>query len=104
MTLAGAVVLAVGAAGFVAFTFTGALYLDNKSSIDEACPKGVCPTDSALEDTEVLDQLGVANVIGLGVGVIGAAAGAILLWQGSTGDEAVSMSLGPAGAFLRGTF
>lgn len=103
LKVAGIVSLGVGAAGIVGFGVTGALYLGKKGSIDDACPSGVCPTKSALDDAGALDTLGLVNAISLGVGVVGVGLGSVLLWQGSK-QQTASLELGPGSLAARGRF
>jgi hypothetical protein len=77
----------VGGAGLVAFGVTGALWLGEKSTVDEECPARRCSPEG-LDAGDAGQTLGVVNAIALGVGVVGLAAGGVLLWASSADDPA----------------
>lgn len=99
----------VGGAGLVVFGVTGALWLGEKSTVDDQCPDRRC-TPEGLEAGDSGQTLGIVNAIGLGTFVAGAALGTILLVTASSGDdEAASapratLAVTPGGARISGAF
>ncbi len=67
----------VGAAGFIVFAIFGAMEKSTYSSLQNACPGNVCPPSKSGDVSSGKTQELVANV-GLGVGIVGVAAGATL--------------------------
>lgn len=96
----------VGVAGLAAFTVFGLMANSAYSDLQNSCPNNVCPQSKASErDSGKTDQL-IAN-IGLGVGIVGVAAGAtlfVLSLGGKQGPEATGLVIGPTALGWRGTF
>jgi hypothetical protein len=67
----------VGAAGFIVFAIFGAMERSTYSGLQSACPGNVCPPSKSGDVSNGKTQELVANV-GLGVGIVGVAAGATL--------------------------
>jgi len=74
----GWVALGVGAVGVLAGAVTGGIAIANKSALDEDCPDRQCPP-SQWDDVESYDKLRTYSTIGFSVGVVGLAAGTVLL-------------------------
>jgi len=90
--VAGFVVGGVGLAGFVAFGVTGGLMLGHQSTVDTNCDaaRRTC-NQAGLEAAKAGESLVIPNGVALGVGIAGAALGAILI---ITGGEKKPAALG----------
>lgn len=99
----------VGLAGLTLGLTAGAIYLDRRSSLRERCPDNRCAPELEGE-RDTLSALGVASVVGLGLGVAGAAVGTVLLivddGDATPGDARATVALGagPSGLWLQGAF
>ncbi len=92
----------IGGAALLASGITLALALSDKAELDDGCPDRVCPP--RLEDTRSRYQtLRIVSPVALGVGVIGAAIGAVLLLSGGEDAEDEQAWLVPDGLGVRGT-
>lgn len=95
----------VGVAGLAAFTVFGLMSNSAYSDLQNSCPNNVCPQSKASErDSGKTDQL-IAN-IGLGVGIVGVAAGAtlfVLSLGGRSAPAATGLVVGPTFVGLRGS-
>jgi hypothetical protein len=96
----------VGVAGLATFTIFGLMSNSNYSDLQNAChPVTACPGSKSGEiDNGKTYQL-VAN-IGLGVGIVGVAAGAtlfVLSLGGKSSPTATGLVIGPSFVGLRGT-
>jgi hypothetical protein len=104
------VTFGVGAAGLLVGTVFGALSLEAKSHLADACnTNNVCPTTSK-GDISAYHTDPIVSTIGLGVGLAAAAAGAYL-WVSEGHDKARSAAhlvirpiVAPGGAGVIGTF
>lgn len=105
----GFVALGVGVVGFVAWGVTGSMAIQKKSAFDEKCPNNTCP--KGVDDADWYQGRTLSNVatIGLGVGVAGVAAGAVMLVVGQRKAEkgaakpGIGLAViesGPAGAVV----
>jgi hypothetical protein len=90
----GWVALGVGAVGVLAGTATGAIALANMSALDEDCPDRQCPP-SQWDDVESYDKLRTYSTIGFTVGVVGLAAGTVLLLAAPSEKSARPATLRP---------
>ena len=72
--------LGIGGAGFAVTAIFGVLALGNKSALDGACTSGKtnCPTNEQ-SDIDSMHVNSIVSDVGLGVGVVAAGIGAILL-------------------------
>ncbi|MBV9950088.1 MAG: hypothetical protein JOZ69_24825, partial [Myxococcales bacterium] len=69
----------VGGVGLAVGAVFGVLALGTKSSLDNACPNRVCPTQASRADIDALStRANVANV-GFGVAILGGVVGTVLL-------------------------
>ncbi|HEX8791900.1 MAG TPA: tetratricopeptide repeat protein [Polyangiaceae bacterium] len=97
----------VGVAGLAAFTIFGLMANSNFSDLQNSChPLSACPSSKSGEiDSGKTDQI-IAN-IGLGVGIVGVAAGATLFVLSLGGKSAPAAStglvVGPSFVGVRGT-
>jgi tetratricopeptide (TPR) repeat protein len=100
----GAIALSVGSAALVVSGVTLALALSDKADLDDGCPGRVCPADAPdLEDTRTRYQtLRIVSPVALGVGLVGATVGALLLLSGDDADGAQQASLSFEGLSIRG--
>lgn len=98
----GIVSLSIGGAALIASGVTLALALSDKSELDDGCTKRVCPP--ALEDTRSRYQtLRIVSPVALGVGVLGAALGTVLLLSAGDDEAGEQAWLVPEGLGVRGT-
>jgi hypothetical protein len=109
LVILGGVSLAIGAIGFAGFAGFGTLSNDRIDELESACPDPQ-RCDQAFEPLadEGRTYQTVANV-GLGLGITGVAAGAILLIVGLTatpsdGEEGATLLVSPGGVTLRQSF
>ncbi len=72
----------IGGAGLVVFGVSGALYLGQKSTVDDACTDGRC-SQEGLEAGDRGFSYGIVNAVGLGVAILGAGVGTTLLLVGT---------------------
>jgi hypothetical protein len=89
----------VGLAGLAVFGITGGLVLERDGRIREACPQKACSPDGrALIDGS--PPLLVANAVGLGAGIAGLGAAAVLFLtsggRGGGGEGAPKVAVAPA--------
>lgn len=96
----------VGVAGLAAFTVFGLMANSNYSDLQNSChPAGACPSGKSGEiDSGKTDQL-IAN-IGLGVGIVGVAAGAtlfVLSLGGKSAPASTGLVVGPSFLGVRGS-
>ena len=99
----GIVALSIGGAVLVVSGITLGLALADKSELDDGCPDRVCPADEPdLEDTRSRYQtLRIVSPVALGVGVVGAAVGVLLLLSGEpAANENASAAANAPRAFL----
>lgn len=99
----------VGLAGLAVFGITGGLVLERDGRIREACPDKKCSAEGrALIDGT--PPLMVANAVGLGLGLAGLGAAAVLLLTGRGGESPAKVSVAPVvlpsggGAAVAGSF
>lgn len=71
----------LGAAGFIGFGITGAMWLGEKSEVDELCPEHRCASQDGLDAAARAQRIGVVNGVALGLGIVATATGGILLWK-----------------------
>jgi hypothetical protein len=71
--------LAVGAVGLVVGSIFGAVAVSDKSALSSHCAGTSCPA-SEQGDIDGLSTSGAASTVGITVGVVGAAAGAVLFY------------------------
>ena len=76
----------VGGAGIIVGSVTGVLALNLHSELSGKCPGGSCPND-LQSDVSRYHTLGTVSGIGFGVGIAGAATGAVLLLTGAASDR-----------------
>ena len=92
----------IGGAALLASGITLALALSDKAELDDGCPDRICPPK--LEDTRSRYQtLRIVSPVALGVGVIGAAIGTVLLLSGGEDAGSKQAWLVPDGLGVRGT-
>jgi tetratricopeptide (TPR) repeat protein len=92
----------IGGAALLASGITLGLALSDKGELDDGCPGRVCPPE--LEDTRSRYQtLRIVSPVALGVGVIGAAIGTLLLLSGGEDRASEQAWLVPDGLGVRGT-
>ncbi len=94
----------VGVAGLAAFAVFGALSSSDFNDLKGSCVNGVCPPNKSGEISDGKTFQTVANV-GLGVGIVGVAAGATLfvLSLGGRGGQSTGLLVGPGYVGLRGS-
>lgn len=104
------VLLGTGGALVVAGTVTGIMALSLDGQLSKDCWDGHCP-GSKQDDVDRLDRLTLATNVLLGLGLAGAATGAVMLLLQDHGDEAANdtdvhfmLAPGYAGAGLKRTF
>jgi hypothetical protein len=94
----------VGAAGFIVFGIFGAMEKSTYSGLQSACPGNTCPPSQSGNISSGKTQELVANV-GLGVGVVGIAAGATLfILSFGGGKSAASPQAASTSLLLSPTF
>jgi hypothetical protein len=100
----------VGVAGFATFAVFGLLNNGKYDDLEAQCPGGVCPP-SASSDAETGRQYQTLANVGLGVGIVGQASGAVLfLTAPSPRTETAALkpttrlAVGPASVSLQGKF
>jgi hypothetical protein len=104
----------VGGVGLAVGSVVGILALGTKSALDSHCANKVCPA-SEQSDIDSLGTKATVSTIGFGVGIVGVAAGAILLGisHGNAGATAATLEpprptvspwIGLGSAGLGGTF
>ena len=76
----------VGAAGFLTFGVFGLLNNSSFSGLEEDCPNGRCPP-GRNDDIDAGRRYQLIANVGLGVGIVGLAAGTTLFLLGSSGSE-----------------
>jgi hypothetical protein len=76
----------IGAAGLVTFGVFGLLNNSSYSSLDDECPSGRCPP-GRNDDIEAGRRYQLIANVGLGVGIVGVAAGTTLFLLGSKSSE-----------------
>jgi hypothetical protein len=89
----------------------GGLALGTKSKLDGACPSKSCPSTSQSDIDSLSTQAWVSN-IGLGLGIVGAVVGIVMIAtshggsekQATTAGAHLSPWVGPGTAGLGGTF
>lgn len=104
MTYAG---FGVAAVGVVVGAVTGIVALGKASAVDDACPDRRCRDADSLNDVERGRLMGNISTVAFIASGVGAAVGVGgLLWGRKKSDDAprVSLSIGPTGGGLRGTF
>jgi len=100
----------VGVAGFATFAIFGVLNNKKYDDLEAQCPGGVCPP-SASSDAETGRTYQTLANVGLGVGIVGLATGAVLfLTAPSPKTETASLkpttrlAVGPASVSFQGKF
>ncbi len=96
----------VGIAGLASFGVLGLLARGKRDSLDDACPQGTCPRSSSDDIDQGRLYQTLANV-GLGIGVLGLAAGTTLFVLSSPDtpeSAALRVELGPQRVDLTGRF
>jgi len=76
----GIVLLGVGAASFVVSAVTGALYLGERSTVDEHCDVSFSCDQEGFDAASSADTLGTVNGVTLLGGLFAATAGVALIW------------------------
>jgi hypothetical protein len=108
----GIIVLSVGVAGIAVGSIFGGLALGTKSKLDGACLGKMCPSASQSDIDSLSTQAWVSN-IGLGLGLVGAVVGIVMIAtshgggpekQATTAGAHLSPWVGPGAAGLGGTF
>jgi hypothetical protein len=102
-TVLGIAVLSAGAAGLIVSGVTFGLALHDKSALDARCPDRRCPySEHALLDR--YDNMRLVSGLTLAVGLVGAAAGLVMLvGEGEESEHAaVQPLLGPGFVGMRG--
>jgi hypothetical protein len=108
----GIIVLSVGVAGIAVGSIFGGLALGTKSKLDGACSNKSCPATSQNDIDSLSTQAWVSN-IGLGVGIVGAVIGIVMIAsshgggpekQATAARARLSPWVGPGTAGLGGTF
>jgi hypothetical protein len=108
----GIIVLSVGVAGIAVGSIFGGLALGTKSKLDGACSSKMCPSTSQGDIDSLSTQAWVSN-IGLGLGLVGAVVGIVMIVgshgggpekQATTAGAHLSPWVGPGSAGLGGTF
>ncbi|MDI1450421.1 hypothetical protein [Polyangium sp. 6x1] len=110
----GFVALGIGAAGLLAFGVTGGLAVAKKADVAANCRGTMC-NQAGMDAVDQGRLFGNVATVGLGVGLVGAVAGAVLLVMGSggggkgpvkTGLQAATLDVGPHAVSLgmKGTF
>jgi hypothetical protein len=94
----------VGVAGFAVFTIFGLMSNSDFNDLKSNCSNGTCPAGKAGEISDGKTFQTVANV-GLGVGIVGIAAGATLfgLSLGGTSPDSTGLVLTPGYVGVRGS-
>lgn len=98
--------LGIGTAGMVMGVAAGAVMVSQKSDLSAACQHNVCPP-SAHDDLDVYRRTRTLSNVGYGVGLVGLAAGGVLLLvdsRRSSGTVAVRPFVSPSWAGLSGAF
>ncbi len=85
------VAFGVGGVGLAIGTVFGVLALSTKSTLDGACTNKTCPA-SSQSDIDSLKSKSTISTVGLGVGLVGAAAGAILLLTSHRSEPSTAAS------------
>jgi hypothetical protein len=103
----GWVALGVGGAGLLLGTVSGAVAMSRRSTLDQSCVDARCPSSSRGE-VDGYNTLRTVSTVGFGVGLAGAAAGAVLLLTAPSAPESGSAALvrpwvGPSHAGLAGS-
>jgi hypothetical protein len=94
----------VGGAGLVTFAIAGAMAHSTYNDLNGACGGGPCPQSKAGEISSGKTQQTVANV-GLGVAVVGAAAGVTLfVLSMPRAPSSAAVVVGPSWMGVRGSF
>ncbi len=87
--------LVVGGVGLAVGTVFGIMALGSKSTLDTECPGKTCPA-SAQSDIDSLGSKATVSTIGFGIGIAGAAVGAILLVVSHGHPEGAAAAREPA--------
>jgi hypothetical protein len=91
--------------GVAVGAITGLMALGKASSAKSACPDLGCPSQSALDDVDSGRTLGTISTIAFVVGGVGAIVGVYgLVAPRNKSDASVSVTLGPRGGALVGSF
>ena len=99
----GLISLGVGAAGLLASGVTALMALDRASDLEDQCSDNRCGP-MAHDRLESYDRLKLMSTVAFGVGVAGAAVGALLLVSAPSEDPSrVSLDVSPFGFRLRGS-
>lgn len=96
----------VGGAGLVVGTVTGLMAMGKRTTLNETCPDGKCPQDQK-SNLDGYKTLGGVSTVGFVVGLVGVAAGGILLVipkKETTKAAYVSPYLGLGGVGATGQF
>ncbi len=106
----GIVALGVGGVGMVAGSVTGVLALKKRSSLKDQCPDNHCSAD-LKDDVDRYHLMGTLSGVSFGLGVVGLATGATLLWlvgdsseQPKTSKPSLEPSIGFGSIGLRAMF
>ena len=98
------VAFGVGGAGLVTGTVAGVLALGAASKAHDGCPNQVCTSQEGVDAAGRARTLGLVSTIGLGVGVVGVAAGTYL-WIKASPTVMVGPTVGSAnGLSVHGVF
>jgi hypothetical protein len=96
------VAFGVGGAGLVTGTVAGVLALGAAGTAHDGCPNQVCTSQEGVDAASRAKTLGLVSTLGLGVGVLGVAAGAFF-WVKASPTVMVGPAVGRApGLVLRG--
>jgi len=99
---AGYIALGVGGVGLVVGGVVGVLALGKKGDLDDNCTDSKCGPDYH-GDVDSYDTLRLLSTIGFGVGIAGAATGAVLLLTAPS-ESGVTASVSPSGIRVGGRF
>ncbi|MBE7482357.1 MAG: hypothetical protein HS104_20550 [Polyangiaceae bacterium] len=100
----------VGAAGVAVGTLTGLAALQEKSSLDDHCTRGIARCDARYQrDIDAMNRYAVVSTASFGVGLVGLGLGAYLLLSTPSADatrESAKLRLlvGPTGGSVFGRF
>jgi hypothetical protein len=89
--LLGFVSLGVGGAGLIVGVITGALAMDKKSTLDDACPEARCPA-SEQDNLDSYHTVGTVSTVGFIAGGVLAVAGVVLVLTAPSGGDTADAS------------
>lgn len=87
MRAAGFVLVGVGAVSFVASAVTGAMYLSERSTVDDHCDEALLCDQEGFDAASSADSLGTINGVTFLVGAFAATAGLALVFLAPDGTE-----------------